>query len=170
MRRGAGRVRAGVADARLRNHGIREERWKIRHGYSEDAALAAKLSEGYRQILSELRKVIIAQDAVVEQVMISLMVGAHSMITGVPGLAKTLLIKTLARALDLRFKRIQFTPDLMPADITGTDIIQEDAVSGRREPVFVKGRFSPTSSWPTRSTARPRKPRRRCSRRWRSCR
>src|SRR4029434_80641 len=72
-------------------------------------------------------------------VMISLIVGGHSMITGVPGLAKTLLIKTLARVLDLRFKRIQFTPDLMPADITGTDIIQEDVTSGKRELVFIKG-------------------------------
>jgi MoxR-like ATPase len=105
----------------------------------EDAALVEKLRTGYSQILSELRKVIIAQDAVVEQVMISLMVGAHSMITGVPGLAKTLLIKTLARVLELSFKRIQFTPDLMPADITGTDIIQEDTSTGKRELVFVKG-------------------------------
>jgi MoxR-like ATPase len=68
-----------------------------------------------------------------------MMVGAHSMITGVPGLAKTLLIKTLASILDLRFKRIQFTPDLMPADITGTDIIQEDSTTGKRELIFVKG-------------------------------
>jgi MoxR-like ATPase len=105
----------------------------------DDAALVEKLKAGCRQILTELRKVIIAQDEVVEQVMISLMVGAHSMITGVPGLAKTLLIKTLASVLDLRFKRIQFTPDLMPADITGTDIIQEDISTGKRELVFVKG-------------------------------
>ncbi len=105
----------------------------------EDAALVEKLKAGYSQILKELRKVIIAQDEVVEQVMISMMVGAHSMITGVPGLAKTLLIKTLAGVLDLRFKRIQFTPDLMPADITGTDIIQEDMATGKRELVFVKG-------------------------------
>jgi len=106
---------------------------------NEDAACVEKLNRGYRQILTELRKVIIAQDAVVEQVMICLLVGAHSMITGVPGLAKTLLIKTMASILDLRFKRIQFTPDLMPADITGTDIIQEDATSGKRQLVFVKG-------------------------------
>ncbi len=106
---------------------------------AEDAALVEKLKHGYQQILRELRKVIIAQDSVVEQVMICLMVGAHSMITGVPGLAKTLLIKTLASVLDLKFKRIQFTPDLMPADITGTDIIQEDVTTGRRDLVFVKG-------------------------------
>jgi MoxR-like ATPase len=105
----------------------------------DDAQLVEKFGEAHRSVLRELRKVIIAQDAVVDQVMISLMVGAHSMITGVPGLAKTLLIKTVAQILDLRFKRIQFTPDLMPADITGTDIIQEDASTGKRELVFVKG-------------------------------
>jgi MoxR-like ATPase len=105
----------------------------------EDAAMVEKLHAGYSSILSELRKVIIAQDEVVEQVMICLIVGAHSMITGVPGLAKTLLIKTLAGILDLKFKRIQFTPDLMPADITGTDIIQEDVATGKRTLVFVKG-------------------------------
>ncbi len=106
---------------------------------ADDAALIEKLKHGYQEILRELRKVIIAQNSVVEQVMICMMVGAHSMITGVPGLAKTLLIKTLASVLDLKFKRIQFTPDLMPADITGTDIIQEDVTTGRRELVFVKG-------------------------------
>jgi len=105
----------------------------------DDSELVEKLRIGHRNILRELRKVIVAQDDVVEQVMISLLVGAHSMITGVPGLAKTLLIKTLAQILDLRFKRIQFTPDLMPADITGTDIIQENVGTGRRELVFVKG-------------------------------
>ena len=111
----------------------------VQQAVVDDAALVDKLHVGYRQILEELRKVIIAQDGVVEQVMISLIVVGHSMITGVPGLAKTLLIKTLARVLDLRFKRIQFTPDLMPADITGTDIIQEDVTSGKRELVFIKG-------------------------------
>lgn len=105
----------------------------------DDSELIERLREGHRNILKELRKVIIAQDGVVDQALISLLVGAHSMITGVPGLAKTLLIKTLAQILDLSFKRIQFTPDLMPADITGTDIIQEDVGTGRRELVFVKG-------------------------------
>src|SRR5262245_29017899 len=111
----------------------------VQQAVVEDGALVDKLRVGYRQILQELRKVIIAQEGVVEQVMISLVVGGHSMITGVPGLAKTLLIKTLAQVLDLRFKRIQFTPDLMPADITGTDIIQEDVTSGKRELTFIKG-------------------------------
>ena len=105
----------------------------------DDSQLVEKLNAGHRNILTEIRKVIIAQDEVIDQVMISLMVGAHSMITGVPGLAKTLLIKTLAEVLGLDFKRIQFTPDLMPADITGTDIIQEDVTAGKRELVFVKG-------------------------------
>jgi MoxR-like ATPase len=105
----------------------------------DDSGLVDKLRIGHQNILRELRKVIIAQDAVVDQALISLLVGAHSMITGVPGLAKTLLIKTLAQILDLKFKRIQFTPDLMPADITGTDIIQEDVSTGRRELIFVKG-------------------------------
>jgi MoxR-like ATPase len=104
-----------------------------------DSQRVEKLRAGHSSILKELRKVIIAQDDVVDQVMISLIVGGHSMITGVPGLAKTLLIKTLAQVLDLSFKRIQFTPDLMPADITGTDIIQENVATGRRELVFVKG-------------------------------
>jgi MoxR-like ATPase len=112
---------------------------RVQQPVVDDAALVERLKTGYGEILRELRKVIIAQDAVVELVMISLMVGAHSMITGVPGLAKTLLIKTLSRVLDLSFKRIQFTPDLMPADITGTDIIQEDLTTGKRELVFVKG-------------------------------
>ena len=105
----------------------------------DDSQLVEKLRAGHGKILEELRKVIVAQDAVVDQVMISLMVGAHSIITGVPGLAKTLIIKTIADIMDLKFKRIQFTPDLMPADITGTDIIQEDVTTGKRELVFVKG-------------------------------
>ncbi|MEJ2110325.1 MAG: AAA family ATPase, partial [Acidobacteriota bacterium] len=105
----------------------------------DDSQLVEQLRAGHLNILKEIRKVIIAQNEVVDQVMISLLVGAHSMITGVPGLAKTLLIKTLAQVLGLDFKRIQFTPDLMPADITGTDIIQEDVSTGKRALVFVKG-------------------------------
>ncbi len=106
---------------------------------ADDSQLVEKLRAGHGDILKEIRKVIIAQDDVIDQVMISLLVGAHSMITGVPGLAKTLLIKTLADVLGLDFKRIQFTPDLMPADITGTDIIQEDTTTGKRALVFIKG-------------------------------
>ena len=90
-----------------------------------------------QQILAELRKVIVGQDEVVEEVLIALFTGGHCLITGVPGLAKTLLIKTLADILDLDFKRIQFTPDLMPSDITGTEILDED--QGKRRLHFVKG-------------------------------
>src|SRR5437868_1754315 len=98
---------------------------------------AEKVAEGRERILSELRKVIVGQDEVVEQVLIALFTGGHVLITGVPGLAKTLLIKTLADILDLDFKRIQFTPDLMPSDITGTEILDEE--QGTRRLRFVKG-------------------------------
>jgi MoxR-like ATPase len=101
------------------------------------AVSAEKVSEGRKRILAELRKVIIGQDEVVEQVLIALFTGGHCLITGVPGLAKTLLIKTLAGILDLDFKRIQFTPDLMPSDITGTEILDEE--QGIRRLRFVKG-------------------------------
>jgi len=105
----------------------------------DDAVLADRLRETGEQIRRELKKVIIGQDDVVEQVLISLIGGGNSLIVGVPGLAKTLLIQTLADVLDLEFNRIQFTPDLMPSDITGTDIIQEDAETGRRHLTFMEG-------------------------------
>src|SRR6187401_845412 len=98
---------------------------------------AERVAEGRERILAELRKVIVGQDEVVEQVLIALFTGGHVLITGVPGLAKTLLIKTLADILDLDFKRIQFTPDLMPSDITGTEILDEE--QGIRRLRFVKG-------------------------------
>jgi MoxR-like ATPase len=105
------------------------------------AATAPNFSErvttGRARILNELRKVIVGQDEVVDQVLIALFTGGHCLITGVPGLAKTLLIKTIAEILDLSFKRIQFTPDLMPADITGTEILEEHA--GTRALRFVHG-------------------------------
>src|SRR5213594_362692 len=101
--------------------------------------LLDKLVAAREQVLNEVRKVIVGQDEVIDQTLISLFVGGHSLVTGAPGLAKTLLIRTLANVLDLSFKRIQFTPDLMPSDITGTDIIQEDQSTGRRELEFIKG-------------------------------
>jgi len=101
------------------------------------AAGAERVAEGRERILTELRKVIVGQDDVVEQVLIALFTGGHCLITGVPGLAKTLLIKTLADILDLDFKRIQFTPDLMPSDITGTEILDDE--QGSRHLRFVKG-------------------------------
>ncbi len=90
-----------------------------------DVALARRIQEGRERILSELRKVIVGQDEAVEQVLLTLFVGGNSLLVGVPGLAKTLLVQTIANVLDLEFSRIQFTPDLMPSDITGTDIIQQ---------------------------------------------
>jgi MoxR-like ATPase len=105
----------------------------------DDLALADRLRDGRNAILSELRKAIIGQDAVIEQALIALFAGGNCLIVGVPGLAKTLLVHTMAQVLDLKFSRIQFTPDLMPSDITGTDIIQEDAETGRRRMTFVPG-------------------------------
>src|SRR5450432_1145130 len=101
------------------------------------AVSADKVAEARERVLAELRKVIVGQDEVVEQVLIALFTGGHVLITGVPGLAKTLLIKTLAEILDLDFKRIQFTPDIMPSDITGTEILDEE--QGIRRLRFVKG-------------------------------
>lgn len=97
------------------------------------------LNESYRQMRNEIAKVIVGQDAVIEQLFISLLSRGHCLLIGVPGLAKTLLIKTLADVLDLRFNRIQFTPDLMPSDITGTEIIEEDKKSGGKMFKFVQG-------------------------------
>src|SRR5678809_1770684 len=106
---------------------------------AEDIALADKMNAAKQKIIAELGKLIVGQEDVVHQVMLTLFVGGNSLIVGVPGLAKTLIIRTLAQVLDLKFNRIQFTPDLMPSDITGTDIIQEDAATGRRGLVFAPG-------------------------------
>ena len=105
----------------------------------DDIALADRMNNGRKEILAELHKRIIGQHQVMELVLQTLFVGGNSLIIGVPGLAKTLLIQTLAQVLELKFKRIQFTPDLMPSDITGTDIINEDPGTGRRQMVFAPG-------------------------------
>ncbi|HEX7049959.1 MAG TPA: AAA family ATPase [Longimicrobiales bacterium] len=105
----------------------------------EELALAERMREAGERISAELRKRIIGQEAVVEQMLLSLFAGGNSLIVGVPGLAKTLLVRTLAEVLSLDFSRIQFTPDLMPSDITGTDILQEDAETGRRALTFAPG-------------------------------
>jgi MoxR-like ATPase len=105
----------------------------------DDIALADRMNAGRQQIITELKKIIVGQDEVVGQVLMTLFVGGNSLIVGAPGLAKTLLIHTMARVLELKFSRIQFTPDLMPSDITGTDLVQEDAVTGRRQMVFAPG-------------------------------
>ncbi len=106
---------------------------------ADDIALADRMKVGREQILTELRKVIVGQEEVISQVLMTLFVGGNSLIVGAPGLAKTLLIHTMARVLHLKFSRIQFTPDLMPSDITGTDLVQEDTTTGRRQMVFAPG-------------------------------
>ena len=102
------------------------------------SASAERVAEGRARILAELRKVIVGQDDVIEQVFAAIFTRGHCLLEGVPGLAKTLLVSTLARILDLEFKRIQFTPDLMPSDITGTNVLDEDE-QGRRNFRFVRG-------------------------------
>jgi MoxR-like ATPase len=98
-----------------------------------------RFQEAVGRIRQEVGKVIVGQDAVIENVLIALFVGGHCLLTGLPGTAKTLLVRTLARTLGLKFNRIQFTPDLMPSDITGTDIIEEDMTTGHRSWTFVPG-------------------------------
>jgi len=108
----------------------------------EPEVLKARI-ERFRQVQSEIvaqvRRVIVGQEEVLEQIMIGLFVGGHCLITGLPGTAKTLLVRTMAQTLGLVYKRIQFTPDLMPSDITGTDIIEEDPANGRRTWTFIRG-------------------------------
>jgi MoxR-like ATPase len=106
--------------------------------YEEERLLVEQIREGRDRIAAEIGKVIIGQKDVVEQLLITLLAGGHCLITGAPGLAKTLLVRTIARVFHLKFQRIQFTPDLMPADITGTEILEESA-EGRRSMQFVKG-------------------------------
>src|SRR3970282_1764339 len=105
----------------------------------DDVQLAERLSESVKKIKNEIAKVIVGQDEVIEQLLISLLARGHCLLVGVPGLAKTLLIKTLAEVLDLKLRRIQFTPDLMPSDITGTEIIVENFSTGEKTFRFVKG-------------------------------
>lgn len=104
-----------------------------------DVELVEKLSASIKNIKSEIAKVIVGQDQIINDLLVALLSKGHCLLIGVPGLAKTLLIKTFADVLDLKFSRIQFTPDLMPGDITGTEIIDENPVSQRREFRFIKG-------------------------------
>ena len=106
---------------------------------AEVKARIRRFQEVQAAIKREVHKVIVGQDEVIENVLISLFVGGHCLLTGLPGTAKTLLVRTMARTLGLKFNRIQFTPDLMPSDITGTDIIDEDPLTGRRNWTFVPG-------------------------------
>ncbi len=105
----------------------------------EESALIARLETVRQDLLGEIGKVIVGQDAVIESLIIGILCRGHCLLEGVPGLAKTVMVQTLGRALELEFNRVQFTPDLMPSDITGTDIIQEDPHSGRRQFEFLPG-------------------------------
>ncbi|MEO0102569.1 MAG: MoxR family ATPase [candidate division WOR-3 bacterium] len=105
----------------------------------EDIEVIQRLKEARKEIEEEVAKVIVGQKEVIEKILICLLANGHALIIGVPGLAKTLLVNTLAEVLDLTFKRIQFTPDLMPSDITGTEIVEEDKTTGKRFFRFVKG-------------------------------
>jgi MoxR-like ATPase len=110
---------------------------------NKDAALVQQRIERFHavreKILQQVREVIVGQEDVLEQILIAIFVGGHCLMTGMPGTAKTLMVRTIADALGLQFRRIQFTPDLMPSDITGTDIIEEDLTTGRRKWTFVAG-------------------------------
>ncbi len=106
---------------------------------TRDVELLDELKRARMAILGELRKVIVGHDEVVDQLLTALFANGHCLLVGVPGLAKTLLVSTVAQALDLEFSRIQFTPDLMPSDITGTEILEEDASTGRRSFKFIRG-------------------------------
>jgi MoxR-like ATPase len=106
---------------------------------NNDVQLVEKLNSAVKKIKTEISKVIIGQDQIIDQLLISLFSRGHCLLVGVPGLAKTLLIKTLAEVLDLKFSRIQFTPDLMPSDITGTEIIEENQATKRRDFKFISG-------------------------------
>src|SRR5512137_346258 len=105
----------------------------------EDLARVEELGRKKAEITSEIKKVIVGQDAVIDEILTALFCRGHCLLVGVPGLAKTLLISTLAGITELRFNRVQFTPDLMPSDITGTDILEEEAGSHRRAFRFLKG-------------------------------
>ena len=142
------------------------------HSTDVDARAAAEAVAGFRadidRLLAEIGQRIVGQTEVASAVAAALLAGGHVLLEGVPGLGKTLLVRTLAEALDLSFSRIQFTPDLMPADVTGHEHDRRGRAGRRRGASSSRrGRSSRTSCWPTRSTARRRRRSRRC---WRRCR
>ncbi len=108
-------------------------------GTRDPQQILAEVNSAHAKLKSEIHKIIVGQDEVVEQLLMSIFCRGHAVVVGVPGLAKTLLISTIARTLSLGFSRIQFTPDLMPSDITGTEVIQEDKTTGHRNLRFVQG-------------------------------
>ena len=104
-----------------------------------DLSRVQKVKDIKEQLLREVRKVIVGQDELIDQVLVALCAGGHILLVGVPGLAKTLLVSTLAKTLSMNYKRIQFTPDMMPSDITGTEVLEDDHATGRKQFVFVQG-------------------------------
>jgi MoxR-like ATPase len=116
-----------------------EESTRQAPGGGDDEHAVARLGEAYRSILDELRKIIVGMDQVIDETMIAIFARGHCLLVGVPGLAKTLLVSSLAQTLSLTFKRIQFTPDLMPSDITGTEVLQDDPETGERFFKFLRG-------------------------------
>lgn len=128
------------ADPPLKRNGrSKSTQLKSRKPAPDDLQAIEALRDAYKQMASQLSEVIVGQHDIVEQVLISIFSRGHVLLTGVPGLAKTLLIDSVAKVLDLQFRRIQFTPDLMPADITGTEVLQEDRTTGTRNFQFVQG-------------------------------
>lgn len=104
-----------------------------------DLGAIEEFKNAREKILSEIRKVIIGQQQIIDEILIAMFSRGHCLVVGVPGLAKTLMVNTIAQVMDLKFKRIQFTPDLMPSDITGTDIMEEDSQTHKRGFKFIKG-------------------------------
>src|SRR5512137_1102775 len=104
-----------------------------------DVEAISRLTAQRQSLLEQLGRVIVGQREVIDNVLLTIFCGGHGLVVGVPGLAKTLLVRSLGRALNLTFSRIQFTPDLMPSDITGTDIIQDDPQTGKRKLEFLRG-------------------------------
>src|SRR5687768_1358873 len=125
----------GDEEGATRSEGVQASATHVK----SDLDAVAELAAAHQQIVAEIEKRIIGQRRVVDQLLVALFARGHTLFVGVPGLAKTLLISTLAETLNLSFQRIQFTPDLMPADITGTEVLEEDPVSGRRTFRFIKG-------------------------------
>src|SRR3954466_9371977 len=109
------------------------------NGSTDDVAIIARLREARDRVKIEMSKVVVGQHDIIDFLLISMLCRGHVLLHGVPGLGKTLMARTLSRTLDMEFRRIQFTPDLMPSDITGTDVIQEDEGTGKHQLQFVRG-------------------------------
>ena len=131
-------------------------------------ALVADFRDTMAAIKAALGRIVVGQEAVIEEVLIAVLIGGHCLVTGLPGTAKTLMVRTLSQALGLDFKRIQFTPDLMPADVTGTDILDEDPASGSRRWRFEPGPIFTQVLLADEINRTPPRPNRRCSKRCRN--